>query len=133
MTAPIIVPDDDSTRHALDDAILRATGYRPIDPDIILRALRLHSDHHGVGAATIDALWQQLQACEADRDFDRTQHARALAETRAHADAMLRLYVRTAETHDLIATRVVEAYMARRKTARLADLVAGTGYERADR
>lgn len=41
MTAPIIVPDDDSTRHALDDAILRATGYRPIDPDIILRALRL--------------------------------------------------------------------------------------------
>ena len=34
MTAPIIVPDDDTTRAVLDDAILRATGYRPIDPDI---------------------------------------------------------------------------------------------------
>ena len=46
---------------------------------------------------------------------------------------MRRLYVRTAETNDLIAPRVVEAYMARRKTARLADLVAGTGYERTER
>ena len=133
MTAPIIVPDDDTTRAVLDDAILRATGYRPIDPDVILCALRLHADAHGVGAATIDALWQQLRDCEANRDFDRAQHARALAETRDHADAMLRLYVRTAETHDLIAARVIEAYMARRKTARLADLVAGTGYERTDR
>ena len=133
MTAPIIVPDDDTTAEVIRDAILRATGYSPVAADVILRALRLHSDHHGVGAATIDALWQQLQACEADRDFDRAQHARKLAQARAHADAMLRLYVRTAETHDLIATRVVEAYMARRKTARLADLVAGTGYERADR
>ena len=56
MSTPIIVPDDDSTRHALDDAILRATGYSPVTADVILRALRLHSDHHGVGAATIDAL-----------------------------------------------------------------------------
>ena len=133
MNPPIIVPDDNSTRAVIDDAILRETGYRPISADAILRALRLHSDTHGVGAASIDALWQQLQACEANRDFDRAQHARQLAETRADADAMLRRYVRAAEAHDLIAGRVVGAYMARQKTVRPADLVAGTGYERTDR
>ena len=60
-------------------------------------------------------------------------HAQQLAEARDHADAMLRRYVRAAEAHDLIAARAVEAYMARRKTIRLSDLVAGTGYERTDR
>ena len=49
MTAPIIVPDDDSTAEVIRDAILRATGYSPVTADVILRALRLHSDHHGVG------------------------------------------------------------------------------------
>lgn len=124
-TPPIIVPDDNSTRAVIDDTILRETGYRPIGADVILRALRLHSDAHGVGAASIDALWQQLRACEANRDFDRAQHARQLDELRAqHAhtlDALPRADAALAEA----GRRVMQAERQRRKTVRVDQLLDG--------
>jgi hypothetical protein len=150
MTAPIIVPDDDSTRQRLIEAHAWAAGIHREDvpkvsdaarrhweilADASLRELRLLSVAHrdGIEDATVAAILHRAEKAEADRDFDRQQYERRVAEIEERARARWESSIAAQDRLRDIGTRVLAAHRARRKTVRVADLVAGTGYERTDR
>ena len=124
---PIIVPDDDTTREAIDAAILRATGYRMLDPDVIVRALRLLSVAHrdGIEDATVAAILDRARRAEEDRDFEQANYARMVAELREqHARDLASTQLAVADLVE-IGLLVMAAKRGGRKTVRVADLLDG--------
>ena len=122
---PIIVPDDDTTHEAIGDAILRATGYRMLDPDVIVRTLRLLSVAHrdGIEDATVAAILDRARRAEADREFEKANYARMLDELREqHARGLASTQQAVADLVR-IGRRVVDARNRGRKTVRVADLL----------
>ena len=124
---PIIVPDDDTTREAIGAEILRATGYRMLDPDVIVRALRLLSVAHrdGIEDATVAAILDRARRAEEDRDFEKANYARMVAELREqHARDLASVQHAVADLVE-IGLRVKAAKRGGRKTVRVADLLDG--------
>ena len=124
---PIIVPDDDTTREAIDAAILRATGYRMLDPDVIVRALRLLSVAHrdGIEDATVAAILDRARRAEEDRDFEQANYARMVAELREqHARDLASTQLAVADLVE-IGLLVMAAKHGGRKTVRVAELLDG--------
>lgn len=123
---PIIVPDDDATHEAIGAAILRETGYRMLDPEVIVRSLRLLSVAHrdGIEDATVAAILDRARRAEEDREFEKANYARMLDELREQHEADVRAYIAANRGGLAVYWLAHEAKRQGRKTLRVADILA---------
>lgn len=140
---PLVVPDTDDTRRRIVEALAWAGGTPRaqmipavtaeartrwhILADEVLTTLRLTSVTHrnGLEDAEVGAILRRAQKAEADRDFDRAQHTRALDELRAQHTRALDQLRRADAALAEAGRRVMRAAAARRKTVRVADILDG--------
>lgn len=138
----ILVPDDDTTRARIVEAFAWAAGIHAADLPRIndaarrvyerqagtaLVALRMLSVGHrdDITAASVEALLARAEKAEADRAWDREQHARELVAREEQARARWEASIAAQDTLRAIGQKVIAAHRARRKTVRVADLLDG--------